>query len=333
MIYENGSEGTGHYGVSISQPFSNPTIRNNTIVHNSNEGICFTEANYPDIRNCIIWYNNVSDDLIQLSGYETTHYSCVTDPNDLNGSSIPDANGNITCDPNFAYDYPEYGYYHLSSGSHCKDMGDNTYVGQDETDIDTDDRIIDGGNGLIVDMGADEVACENVSNEADWNADGIVNLHEFSFFSQAWLRDNTDPNWLDTYVKCDLFPDGQIDIADLQVFSENWLWQACWRLTSQGIWMMSSGSGGDSGRITAAQSIISSPVLEQSIQISPPTVCERVEQLEELIYKLEEIRRDYPEIREEYDGKYWRELIDLLWEEWVELVEKCEKLNKQISDS
>ena len=63
---------------------------------------------------------------------------------------------NITCDPNFAYGYGGYGYYHLDPGSNCIDMGDSSAVDPNnvgEYDIDGDDRIYDS----YVDMGADEV--------------------------------------------------------------------------------------------------------------------------------------------------------------------------------
>lgn len=248
VICENGSDDS-YYGININNSGSNSEIRNNTIVHNSNEGIRHAGTNQPDVRNNILWHNNMQDELQkQLVGISARYYNCIYDPNDPQGSSTPDANGNITADPNFAYSYPVYGYYHINSGSPCRDMGDpdeQNYVQADEVDMDGDDRDLDGN----VDMGADEVACEDTSNPIDWNGDGIINLKEFSILSSAWLTqdpnspsypnpNNPDPNdvyaWyvLDAGPKADLNQDSYVDLYDLIEFCEDspqgWLWQACW---------------------------------------------------------------------------------------------------------
>ncbi len=58
----------------------------------------------------------------------------------------------------------------------------------------------------------------------DFNADGIVNLLDFSIFAKSWLSEKSDPEW---NSKCNLDNSGisedVIDIADLNVFCENWL--------------------------------------------------------------------------------------------------------------
>jgi hypothetical protein len=58
----------------------------------------------------------------------------------------------------------------------------------------------------------------------DFNADGIVNLLDFSIFAKSWLSEKSDPEW---NSKCNLDNSGMsedvIDIADLNVFCENWL--------------------------------------------------------------------------------------------------------------
>jgi len=56
LIYENGSGSdvdNTYYGINMYRPSDNPEIRNNTIVHNANEGINFedTDGDYPDIYN------------------------------------------------------------------------------------------------------------------------------------------------------------------------------------------------------------------------------------------------------------------------------------------
>lgn len=243
VIYKNGTSGS-YFGINTNNSGSNSEIRNNTIVHNSNEGIRHAGTNQPDVRNNILWHNNMQDESQkQLEGISARYYNCIYDPNDPQGSSTPDANGNITADPNFAYSYPVYGYYHINSGSPCRDMGDpdeQNYVQADEVDMDGDDRDLDGN----VDMGADEVACEDTSNPIDWNGGGIVNLKEFSILSSAWLTQDPNsssyPNPNDVYAwyvldagsKADLNQDSYVDLYDLIEFCEDspqrWLWQACW---------------------------------------------------------------------------------------------------------
>lgn len=297
MIYENGSGGDDYYGIELYQPSNTPDIRNNTIVHNENEGICLTGGNAPDIHNCILWHNNRDNGFGQMDNC-SAEYSCITNPNDPNGllpgASMPDQYGNITCDPCFAYSHPKYGYYHLDPASHCVDRGDNSVVdpcGIGEYDIDGDNRIINGGGGLIVDMGADEVACDDVSNPVDWTADGIVNLHEFYFISAAWLTEDpcapwqpTDPNLIDNWdSRCDLDDDYVVDIADFVLFCDEWLWQACWRLSAQGTWMCSSSGGGDSGRTIADQSSLARTTPAGLKRRKPPMLSERIEVTEELL--------------------------------------------------
>ena len=150
--------------------------------------------------------------------------------------------------PEFAYEVdpngtPDPNNYHLAADSFCIDLGSDSLDYSNQVDMDDDSRV----SGNYVDIGADEVDCDDVYHELDWNADGIVNLHEFSALSAAWLsRDPndpslpTDPNFIDPNdfigwnPKCDLDNDYQVDIADLMVLCEsepnqNWLWVACWK--------------------------------------------------------------------------------------------------------
>ena len=71
----------------------------------------------------------------------------------------------------------------LSFSSPCKNAGSNTGVGAEELDIDGDPRI----DNTTVDIGVDEVLCENIYHPLDWNADGVVNMNEFYDLSAAWL--------------------------------------------------------------------------------------------------------------------------------------------------
>jgi hypothetical protein len=121
-------------------------------------------------------------------------------------------------------------------------------------DIDGDTRILDGDTipSVIVDMGADEVACTDMYRDLVWNSDGVVNYLEFEKFSRAWMTYDPnnplcdpnhpnfehDPNSIN-YISqtdkerfnpvCDLDQDLDVDLADLRLFAEDWLWTACWR--------------------------------------------------------------------------------------------------------
>ncbi len=170
IIYMNGSAGD-YYGVNIGIPYSNPTIHNNTIVHNTNEGIRFVGSNTPDVRNNILFYNNPQEtNSPQIAGIGTTYYCCIYDPNSQ--SSTPDGNGNITCDPNFVYDSEPYGYYHIKYESYCRNAGDNNAVETGDVDMDDETRTQES----IVDIGADEVACEDTWNPNDWKLSQNLNF-------------------------------------------------------------------------------------------------------------------------------------------------------------
>jgi hypothetical protein len=56
----------------------------------------------------------------------------------------------------------------------------------------------------------------------DFNADGIVDLLDFSMFSDKWLTDSDDANWDQRYELYQSFG-RQIDIMDFLTLSEQWL--------------------------------------------------------------------------------------------------------------
>jgi uncharacterized repeat protein (TIGR01451 family) len=277
-----------YYGINILNPSSSPIIRNNTIAHNKIEGIKFVgSTNAPDIRNCIIWYNN-GNDPNQLSGYETTHFSCVKDPNEE--TTIPDGYGNINANPNFVYSAPgDPNDYHITVDSPCIDKGDdnpNPAIGVDEKDIDNKDRVYDwvAATANDVDMGADEF-----SKDTDWNSDGIVNLVEFAIFSAAWLSNDQSGNWDD---RCDLDypnPNGVIDLDDLALFAHDWLWTDPWH-SSEETWMMMASGGGDSSEVSSAATATESlATVEAETALTPElTLEERIAQLTEILGWLED---------------------------------------------
>jgi len=117
-----------------------------------------------EMANCIFWDNEASNcSGIYVSGSASlaVTYSdveggqpapeCVTV-----GSTVDWGPGNIDCDPRFAD--AGSGEYHLSCGSCCIDAGTNDTPSLPPTDLDGNDRIVDGDfdDVATVDMGAYE---------------------------------------------------------------------------------------------------------------------------------------------------------------------------------
>ena len=216
-VYENGSVTTGGSGITINDSSTPVSIRNNTIVGNLYIGIESLAGVGPEVENCIIWNHPV--DLIGCAAL----YSCFQD--------APDINGNISDDPEFAYDDPND--YHLSPASPCIDVGDPWNVGLYELDIDGDQRVY----GTTVDMGADECACTSVTSTADFDDNRVVDFQDYLGIASFWLHDYSlsDPNTI--YDIAPAGGDNTVDILDLRVLAEQWLWQPCWLENTQQGWL------------------------------------------------------------------------------------------------
>lgn len=251
-VYDNGAGGSGD-GIYIPNAYPVPaTIRNNTIVNNADYGIRADYEEDASVSNCIIWDNEDGE----LSNCTTT-YSCVK-----NGST---SNGNINNDPCFVNDVNDN--YHISYGSPCIDSGNSSGNYDGETDIDGEDRVIDipgiGDGATDVDMGADEYDYR----ETDFNNDGVVNFIDYAMFANKWQTDVNDPNFDDTY---DLDSDNDVDMADLGIFSEDWLWVAGWTEIEGLMMMMDLGIG-------LEKSICSTSISKQYDQLEQKQVAEPIE--------------------------------------------------------
>ncbi len=259
IISESDLAEEGRAGISIDNPLYSPVLHNLTVANNKSLAVAFVDSgnnsgdpndvslDYPDIQNCIIYYNN-NNSKQQTSGFDPNTYiaySCVQE--------CVEINNNIKAIPEFAYEVnaagePNPENYHISAASICVDKGNPNLIYNDQTDYDNENRL----EGLYVDLGADEVhSCsgdyteEDTFNSFDYNADGIINLQEFKPLAYGWLSiDSNDPGWDNNPNYAD--PNSMvqwnkkgnfdntgtsqymIDMADLELFCENWLWQACW---------------------------------------------------------------------------------------------------------
>ncbi|MCF7957212.1 MAG: hypothetical protein K9M57_02055, partial [Phycisphaerae bacterium] len=168
---------------------SSPTIRNVTIVNN-NYGIVALGDSTPTITSSIIWENNTA----ALLGCEAV-YSCFPV-----GDGI---NGNIHENPQFA-DFSA-GDYRLLSQAGRFDSGMSKWVLDDITS-----PCIDAGSPIA-----------NPMSEPMPNG-GRVNIGAYGGSIQASRSPNQWPN------AADVNRDGRVDLLDIALVAQNWLWTAPW---------------------------------------------------------------------------------------------------------
>jgi len=111
--------------------------------------ICLIDGSLA-LTNSILWGDSASmlPELALMAGSASVNYTDV--------QAGWAGTGNIDADPLFVD--PAGGDYHLQGGSPCIDTGDNSAPDLPATDVDGDNRVIDGDGDSIslVDMGADE---------------------------------------------------------------------------------------------------------------------------------------------------------------------------------
>ncbi len=278
---------------------SSPTVINCSFSGNSAGygGGMHNEQSSPTITNCIFWDNDAVRDGNEIYNWgDSDPNFSYCDIEDSNGSGDNwhlklgiDGGENIDEDPLF-YDPNDPNDYHLGPNSPCIDAGTNTPIGGlPTTDIDGEDRVIDGdGDGnSIVDMGADEYDYR----DADFNNDGTVNFIDYAIFANAWQTDNPDFS---------LDDDNDVDMNDLSLFVEDWLWIAGWTKTFAAGYgqSMSQGFGLMEALYQAA------PAEQQPTQIKPLDI-------KEIIKRLEEIWLD-PEVQEVIDEDKWLKFMKSL---------------------
>jgi len=298
----------GSYGGGISNYLSSPTVVNCTFSKNSADygGALYNENNSsPNVTNCILWA-----DIAYTSGNEIHNFNQTCVPNfsfcDIQGGWLGLGQGNIDVYPNF-FDAGANNFHLSPDGSPCIDAGTNTPIGGlPPTDIDGEKRVVDGdSNGSeIVDMGADEYYWSPADFNNPDSRDGLVNFIDYAIFANAWDSNTSDSDWNHDY---DLAADGVINYYDLDLFCEDWLWQAGW---SQQIESMIMGQGmGQAMAAGFAPTATSQSVLaEQQIEKVEPL------KIEEIIDRLEQIWLD-PEVQRVIDKGAWLRFIESLMEE------------------
>jgi len=194
-------------------------VGNSVISENLDDGFNFVSTDITEILNCTI-VNNAGYGLYGLSGSSTTRINnniVYDNSNDTipTGQYIDD---NVQSDPNFWFPYVEdsnYVQYQLSPDSNnCIDSGNTMLVGYYPLDLYGQDRV----ENSTVDIGVVESL---PVSDCDFNIDGIVNFIDYAEFAGVWYLDSNDPNY---DVKYDFDTDGNINVNDLCVFAENWLY-------------------------------------------------------------------------------------------------------------
>jgi len=328
IVSESDMSEFGNEGIFLFNPTYSPLLQNVTVAHNNAAGLSLMGSNLPDIQNCIVYHNNNGGP--QLAGFsadDAAWYSCIQDCNSVNY--------NINVDPQFAYFDPNN--MRIAFSSPCRDTGNPSLSYTEQLEMDRKDRVY----GLAVDRGAYEVTCEETSSPWDWNADGIVNFHEFGRFAAVWrAHDPNDPAFIDPnhpdheyvtepnspgYVAPEAmalwYPDGClynfsiagsslycIDVADLAAFVEDppWLWMACW-LEQGELLQMGFGEMG-------MMAFEVQPVEMESVE-------SQMKRLVNVIGPLESLWLTDPDIQQEINAADWQQFMDALYDNLIDLYE------------
>ncbi len=175
-------------GIHLYSAISPTTIRNNTIALNNQYGIYRYSGTAPVINSSIIWGNPAGD----IPGC-TALYSTITTSGD---PCFVDADMND---------------FHIRPFSMCVNAGDPNFADFNEVDIDNQSRIMIGETIPRVDIGADEIGWPR----PDYNRDEAINFTDYTILTSSWLT--IDP-------ERSLDDDEDVDIDDIAIFADFWLW-------------------------------------------------------------------------------------------------------------
>ena len=328
VVSESDMREFGNEGIVMVSPTYSPQLHNVTISHNKSAGVSRFGGALPQLQNCIV-YHNGGPSLVGFSADDAAWYSCIQDCNSVNE--------NINIDPEFAYYDPNN--MRIAPSSPCRDTGNPFLSYQGQLEMDRKDRIY----GLAVDRGAYEVTCEDVSNTFDWNADGIVNFHEFARLAAVWgahdpndpaildpqhpdhdyLTDPNSPGYVSEEAMALWYPDGYpynfsaigpsqyaIDIADLAVFADQapWMWMACWLTEGESVQQMMIMMMGEGVLLAGFEE-----------QAAEPSALEQMRELVNILGQLETLWLADPNIQQEIDATDWQVFMDALYDNLLDV--------------
>jgi parallel beta-helix repeat protein len=203
-IINNWIHNNGSSGISFNSQASTPLVRNNTIYQNYAYGIYSSQSGAdPNIINCIITGNDTNDLYKPGGSFGEVNYCLLQHSH----SGI----GNITGDPCFINILGNPDDLHIDVNSICKDAGDPNVSYDDERDIDGEPRVAFGR----ADIGGDEYYW----SKADYNKDANVNFIDFASLARPWGAQDSNIS---------LNTDSDVDIEDLKLFCDDWLWKPAW---------------------------------------------------------------------------------------------------------
>ena len=203
-----------------------------------------------------------------MGTFTNVNYNCVQ-------GGFAGGTGNDSNDPLFRD--ADANDYHLLDSSPCIDTGDPNFTPDaNETDIDGEARIMLDG----VDMGADEY----YYSKADYNVDEIVNFIDYSTLANSWQSINADIS---------LDDDNDVDIDDLALFCDDWLWQPGWILP------MFGRSGFEKDMIALPESLLLTSLSQSAAVIDIADIKEMLEWLDKvwLAGELKMTKKEYLEFR------------------------------------
>ena len=197
--------------------------------------------NIVNVTNSILWSNaathgsqialkkvfNPSAITVRYSDVQGGEAAIKQDPND--GTLFYEAN-NIDVDPLFVlfdiegdpnnWDFhlqSEIGRWDVSLGEFVKDSATSACIDSGDPALGQADEM--WPHGFRTNMGAyggtDQASMKG--NPADFDINGIVDNRDFTLLSRRWMEEGE-------FIE-DLDRDGKVEEDDLDLFSENWLWQ------------------------------------------------------------------------------------------------------------
>jgi len=209
--------GGGMYNYNGSPIVTNCTFSMNTTSQYGG-GIYNHGDSYPVITNCILW-GNTAPTGAEIYNYDETSVPTVN-YSDIQGGW--EGTGNLDSAPFFTD--PNDGDWHLKSEAGRWDCLIQSWVPDSVTSpcIDAGNPAYDWAeevcpNGGRINIGAYGGTAQASHSMPDFNYDAIINLIDYSYLANKWLTEND-------IQKEDLDCNGIVDMVDLKILLDNYLW-------------------------------------------------------------------------------------------------------------